>query len=138
MGVFFFLIPLLTYFRGALRRHLISDMTWINVQPGSGGWDVSAHRPWGTQQRAALWAHFPPLSSSKSVCGGDDTDLPWQEAGRGEETSALSEEPVRVCALGPMVQLQGLRCQHLDLICNERRGGSFHFPRLRQLKFKNK
>lgn len=77
------------------------------------------------------------LAPSLSV-EGDDTDLPWQEAGRGEETSALSEEPVRVCALGPMVQLQGLRCQHLDLICNERRGGSFHFPRLRQLKFKNK
>lgn len=33
-----------------------------------------------------------------------------------------------VPALGPMVQLQGLRCQHLDLICNEQRGGSFHFP----------
>lgn len=71
---------------------------------------------------------FPHLSSLKPVCGGNDRDLPWQEAGRGEETSALSEEPVRVCALGQMVQLQGLRCQHLDLICNEQRGGSFHFP----------
>lgn len=94
----FFFIPLLTYFRVALPRHLISDMTWINVQPGSGGWDVSAHRPWRIQQRTALWAHFPHLSSWKPVCGGTDTDLPWQKAGRREETSALSEEPVRVCA----------------------------------------
>lgn len=81
-----------------------------------------------TTKDSTLGPFSPHLSSLKLVCGGNDRDLPWQEAGRGEETSVLSEEPVCVCALGQMVQLQGLRCQHLDLICNEQRGGSFHFP----------
>lgn len=100
-----------------------------------GGWregwlggSVSATRHWRMQQRTILRAPLLHLSSLKPVCGGRDTNLPWQEAGTAGRTQVLFLRGRFVSApWGWWYHYRGLRYHHLGLLCNKHEEGKLAF-----------